>query len=115
MQINDYELGSTLVPFEKWESGEELFAGIDKEHDLLDRDVRVWAEECDQMQGIQVFAGGDDAWGGFGASYVERLRDEFGKMAIWVWGVSEEQGKGQRVGCIWGTWWSGLGVFGGCR
>lgn len=100
VQINDYELGSTLMPFEKWDSGEELFAGMDKEHDLLDRDVRVWAEECDQMQGIQVFAGGDDAWGGFAASYVERLRDEFGKMAVWVWGVEEEQGKGQRVGYV---------------
>ena len=99
-QINDYELGSTLMPFEKWDSGEELFATMDKEHDLLDRDVRVWAEECDQMQGIQVLAGGDDAWGGFGARYVERLRDEFGKMAVWVWGVEEEQGKGTRVGTI---------------
>ena len=85
------------MPFERWESGEELFAGMDKEHDLLDRDVRVWAEECDQMQGIQVFAGGDDAWAGFAARYVDRLRDEFGKMAIWVWGVEEEQGKGQKV------------------
>ena len=99
VQINDYELGSTLMPFERWESGEELFAGMDKEHDLLDRDVRLWVEECDHMQGIQTFAGGDDAWGGFGAKYVERLRDEFGKMAIWVWGVEEDQSKGQRVSC----------------
>ena len=106
VQINDYELGSTLMPFEKWESGEELFAGIDKEHDLLDWDVRVWAEECDQMQGIQIFASGDDAWGGFAAKYMERLRDEFGKVAIWVWGVEEEQKKGQRVGCVHKSWWS---------
>lgn len=98
VQINDYELGSTLMPFEKWESGEDLFASIDRDEDLLDRNIRVWAEECDQMQGIQVFTGGDDAWGAFAAKYVESLRDEFGKMEIWTWGFEEEQGKGQKVG-----------------
>lgn len=97
VQINDYELGSTLMPFEKWENGEELFTSMDREVDLLDRDVRLWAEECDHMQGIQVFTGGDDAWGGFAAKYTERLRDEFGKLAMWVWGLEEEQGTGQKV------------------
>ena len=97
VQINDYELGSTIMPFEKWESGEDLFASMDRNADLLDRDIRVWAEECDQMQGIQVFTGGDDAWSAFAVKYVENLRDEFGKMGIWTWGVEEEQGKGQTV------------------
>lgn len=97
VQINDYELGSTLMPFEKWENGEELFMSMDRDADLLDCDVRVWAEECDQMQGIQVFTGGDDAWGGFASKYVERLRDEYGKMPTWAWGIEEEQGKGQRA------------------
>lgn len=64
--------------------------------DLLDRDVRVWAEECDQMQGFQIFTGGDDAWGGFASKYVECLRDEYGKIPIWTWGVEEQKGKGQR-------------------
>ena len=91
VQINDYELGSTLMPFEKWESGEGLFASMDKDKDLLDRDVRVWAEECDQIQGIYVFTGGDDAWSAFAARYIEQLRDEFGKLEIWAWGFEEEQ------------------------
>lgn len=100
VQINDYELASTLLPFENWESGEELFASMDRDVDFLDRDIRVWAEECDQMQGIQMFTGGDDAWSAFAAKYVENLRDEFGKMGIWTWGFEEEQGKGQRVGPV---------------
>ena len=83
------------MPFEKWENGEELFVSMDVDNDLLDRDVRVWAEECDQMQGMQIFTGGDDAWGGFASRYVEKLRDEYGKMPIWTWGIEEEQGKGQ--------------------
>lgn len=97
IQVNDYELNSTLLPFERWESGEELFAGMDREADLLDRDLRGWAEECDALQGVQFVAGGDDAWGGFAARYVERVRDEFGKLGLWVWGLEEESGKGLKV------------------
>ncbi|MCJ1471228.1 mtDNA inheritance, partitioning of the mitochondrial organelle [Pseudocyphellaria aurata] len=97
IQINDYELNSALLPFERWESGEELFAGLDREVDVLDRDLRGWAEECDALQGIQFVAGGDDAWGGFAARYVERVRDEFGKLGIWVWALEEERGKGPKV------------------
>lgn len=97
VQINDYELGSTTVPFEQWGSGEDLYTTLDKEHDLLDRDIRPWAEECDQMQGIQMFASADDAWGGFGSRYVESLRDEYAKTPIWFWGLEEEGGQGQRT------------------
>src|ERR1700693_1723861 len=48
VQLNEYELSSTLMPFESWEVGEDLFNSLDKEHDLLDRDLRVFAEEADQ-------------------------------------------------------------------
>lgn len=89
VQLNEYELNSSLVPFEKWETGEELFASLDKEHDIVDRDLRPFVEEADQMQGIQVMATLDDAWGGFASRYVERLRDEYGKTPIWVWGLQE--------------------------
>ncbi|KAK7918159.1 Bcdml1 [Apiospora marii] len=89
VQLNEYELGSTLMPFEKWSMGEELFASLDKDHDLLDRDLRPFVEEADQMQGVQIMAGIDDAWGGFAAKYVERMRDEYGKTPIWLWGLQE--------------------------
>ena len=84
------------MPFEHWENGEELFSTLDREVDLLDRDIRFFAEECDAMQGIQIFSGTDDAWGGFAAKYVESLRDEYGKSSVWVWGL-EEENQGQRV------------------
>lgn len=61
---------------------------------MIDEDFRTWAEECDAIQGINVFVGADDAWGGFGAKYVQGLRDEFGlKSAIWIWGLEEGFGK----------------------
>jgi hypothetical protein len=77
------------MPFENWSVGDELFNSLDKEHDILDRDLRPFVEEADQMQGIQVMAGVDDAWGGFAARYMDRLRDEYGKTAVWVWGVED--------------------------
>ncbi|KAI1311000.1 tubulin domain-containing protein [Xylaria venustula] len=89
VQLSEYELNSTIMPFEKWHMGEELFGSLDKEHDLLDRDLRPFAEEADHMQGIQIMTGLDDAWGSFAAKYVERIRDEYGKTPVWVFGAQE--------------------------
>ncbi|KAL2136133.1 hypothetical protein VTI74DRAFT_5356 [Chaetomium olivicolor] len=92
VQLNEHELHSSLAPFERHATGEELFADLDREHDLLDRDLRPFVEEADHMQGVQVFASFEDAWGGFAARYVERLRDEYGKVAVWVWGLQGGMG-----------------------
>lgn len=69
--------------------GNELFGELDKDQDIVDRDWRPFVEECDQMQGIQVFTTIDDAWGGFASSYIEALRDEYPKQCIWVWGLQD--------------------------
>jgi hypothetical protein len=87
VQLYDYELHSTTRPFERFPMGRELFSTLDKEHDIVDRDWRPFVEECDRMQGIQVFTTTDDAWGGFASSYIEALRDEYPKTCIWVWGM----------------------------
>jgi hypothetical protein len=89
VQLNEYELNSSLMPFEKWDMGNELFSSLDKDHDIIDRDLRPFLEEADQMQGFQVMTGIDDAWGGFATKYIERMRDEYGKTPIWVWGLQE--------------------------
>jgi hypothetical protein len=99
VQLNEYELRSQTMPFESWTAGQELFQNLDKEADLLDRDLRSFAEECDQLQGLQMFCSTDNAWGGFSASYLDRLRDEFGKTSIWVWGLED----GQRVSRVRST------------
>lgn len=86
------------MPFEDWNVGEDLFQDLDKEHDLFDRDLRPFAEECDQIRAIQFFTSSDDAWGGFSARYVDRIRDEFGKQSLWIWAL-ESGAKVQRVSC----------------
>ncbi|KAK3717045.1 mtDNA inheritance, partitioning of the mitochondrial organelle [Vermiconidia calcicola] len=89
VQLNQYELNSSLMPFEKWQSGEELFSNLDREHDLLDRDLRPSLEECDQLQALQIFTSTDDAWGGFTSRYLERISDELGKGCRWVFGLKD--------------------------
>lgn len=86
-QLHDFELNSTIQPFERHHMGAELFDSIDKENDIVDRDFRPFAEECDRMEGIQVFTTLDDAWGGFSSKYLDALRDEFPKTCIWLWGL----------------------------
>jgi hypothetical protein len=97
VQLHEHELHSSIAPFERHATGEELFAALDREHDLLDRDLRPFVEEADHMQAVQVFAGFDDAWGGFAGRYVERVRDEYGKVPLWVWGLQERMGGVTRV------------------
>jgi hypothetical protein len=41
------------------------------------------------MQGIQLISGTDDAWGGFSARYLDRIRDEYGKTPVLFWGLED--------------------------
>lgn len=91
VQLTDYELDSTLQPFEQFDLGVDLYKQLDREHDLLDRDFRLFAEECDQMQGIQLLTTSDNGWAGFASKYIEDLRDEFGKIPIFVWGLEDRK------------------------
>jgi hypothetical protein len=87
VQVEEYQVNDQLRPFESWTVGEDLFEKLDREHDVLDRDLRPFAEESDQLQGFQVFSNVDDAWAGFARGYLDRLRDEFGKTSLWVWAL----------------------------
>jgi hypothetical protein len=87
VQLYDFELNSSIRPFERYSMGTELFQTLDKEDDIVDRDFRPFVEECDRMQGIQTLATLDDAWGGFATHYLDLLRDEYPKSCIWLWGL----------------------------
>ncbi|KAL1598691.1 mtDNA inheritance, partitioning of the mitochondrial organelle [Paraconiothyrium brasiliense] len=92
IQLSDFEVNDGLMPFEKWDVGMELFEKLERDADLVDRDLRPFVEECDGMQSIQIFTGVDDAWGGWASGWLERLRDEYGKLSIWTWGVGDQGG-----------------------
>ncbi|KAH6849834.1 Misato segment II tubulin-like domain-containing protein [Chaetomium sp. MPI-CAGE-AT-0009] len=50
--IHERDLGGAAA-FDRHAAGEDLFADLDREHDLLDRDLRPFVEEADCMQGVQ--------------------------------------------------------------
>ena len=93
VQINEYELNSGVQPFEGYALGQELFKELNNESELLDRDFRLFAEECDRMQAIQILTSADDAWAGFAGQYISELRDEYGKVEICTFGLE----RGDRV------------------
>lgn len=66
-----------------------MYTSLNKEYDLIDQDFRPFLEECDLLQGVHVLAGVDDCWGGFASRYIDRLRDEVGKVSLWVWGIED--------------------------
>ena len=91
VQIGEFELDSGLQPFEGYGLGRELFRELNREHDLLDRDFRLFAEECDCLQGIQLLTSSDDGWAGFAGEYVAELRDEYGKAGICTWALERAE------------------------
>ncbi|CAI6336674.1 unnamed protein product [Periconia digitata] len=92
VQLSEFDVNDKLMPFEKWDVGMDLFEKLEREDDLVDRDLRPFIEECDGVQGIQMFTGVDDAWGGWASGWMERLRDEYGKLSIWTWGIGDQGG-----------------------
>jgi hypothetical protein len=89
VQLSEFDVNDKLMPFESWDVGMELFEKLEREVDLVDRDLRPFVEECDGIQGLQIFTGVDDAWGGWTSGWLERLRDEYGKMSVWTWGLGD--------------------------
>jgi hypothetical protein len=92
VQLSEFDVNDSLMPFEKWQVGMELFEKLEKNDDLVDRDLRPFIEECDGIQGLQIMTGVDDAWGGWASGWLERLRDEYGKLSIWTWGLGDQGG-----------------------
>lgn len=88
-------MGAQLGSLEEWGTGVELFDSLEREdgETVFEKDLRPFLEECDQLQGVQVFAGVDDAWGGFADRLLEQLRDDMGKGVVWVWGLEDSREK----------------------
>ena len=81
-----------------WTTGQRFdsyFAGLSPElvpasvrDDVVER-VRAFAEECDYVGSIRVFADLHDGFGGLTCTAVEELRDDFPSTAMPVWGFTE--------------------------
>ncbi|KAI0717734.1 tubulin nucleotide-binding domain-like protein [Cerioporus squamosus] len=62
-----------------WNTSRDTFHRHEAEHEILENDVRLFVEECDQLQGIQLM--NDTAtFGGFTDAFLTALRDELPKI-----------------------------------
>ncbi|CAG8585002.1 11007_t:CDS:10, partial [Ambispora leptoticha] len=90
-QINQYQFDDEFMPFDVFSYGQECFVQHEKEESTFDDNFRFFAEECDTIQGIQIFTDILDGFGGFSCNFLEQLRQEYPKNAILTYGITNSQ------------------------
>ncbi|KAI9332358.1 tubulin domain-containing protein [Obelidium mucronatum] len=86
-----YSHDDSVAPFAIFNQGSDLWTSDHTlQDDILENRIRFFLEECDNPQGIQVFADVGNAFSGFSASCLESLREDVGKMCITVFGISDD-------------------------
>ena len=76
------------VRFETFSQGVKYFDELEAQQEVLDSNIRWFAEDADMLQGFQYSIDTSDAFGGLGARYVEELVDEFPKVTQLVFGAA---------------------------
>ncbi|CAI2163768.1 11767_t:CDS:10 [Funneliformis geosporum] len=89
--ITQYQFEDEFMPFDTFSYGKGAFIEHQKDLDSFEENFRFFAEECDAIQGFQVFTGIIDGYGGFACSFLERLREEYPKTAIESFGITENR------------------------
>ncbi|TDL26926.1 tubulin nucleotide-binding domain-like protein [Rickenella mellea] len=64
-----------------WSFGQSIFKAYDADHSVLDEDLRLFVEECDNFQGFQVLFD-NSTFGGFTQALMTAIRDDFAKSPI---------------------------------
>ncbi|KAJ2664016.1 mtDNA inheritance, partitioning of the mitochondrial organelle [Coemansia sp. RSA 1200] len=87
--VSGVEFGNSLGEMTTFDEGWQVFSGTDaRRGDVLDDGgFRMYAEECDRLQGFQAFTDATGGFAGYAAAFVERVRDEFPKSPVVVYSV----------------------------
>ncbi|KAJ7776805.1 mtDNA inheritance protein Dml1 [Mycena maculata] len=67
-----------------WTAGHETFTRFDEDTGLMEGPFRLFLEECETIQGIQIIHDAS-TFGGFIDSFLTSLRDDFVKLPLLVW------------------------------
>ena len=73
--------------FETFSAGAKQFDELERQSEVLDTNLRWFAEDADLLQGFQYSIDTSDAFGGLGSKYLENLVDEFPKVTHLVFGA----------------------------
>ncbi|KAJ2806786.1 mtDNA inheritance, partitioning of the mitochondrial organelle [Coemansia helicoidea] len=96
--VTGVEFGNSLGGMGTFQEGAQVFAGLDARDDVLEGGLRVFAEECDRLQGFHVLCDAFGGFAGFGAGFMARVRDEFPKAPVLLYSVGDTQRAGQLRG-----------------
>ncbi|KZT58206.1 tubulin nucleotide-binding domain-like protein [Calocera cornea HHB12733] len=72
-----WNLGATG---DKWDEGEETWNHMLQEDDFWDKDFRLFAEECDLLQGVQMTSSPSDAFASLSVSLLQTFQDDYPKL-----------------------------------
>ncbi|KAJ7101530.1 Misato segment II tubulin-like domain-containing protein [Mycena belliarum] len=67
-----------------WAAGKETFARYNEDTDLMEGSLRLFLEECETIQGVQLMHD-TSTFGSFVDSFLTSLRDDFVKLPLLAW------------------------------
>lgn len=87
--IVTHQMDNEITPFDSYTIGREAYGENEKEMDIFEDNFRFFVEECDSLQGFQIWTDVDDGFGGFTEGLLNNIRDEFLKTPIMTYGMSD--------------------------
>ncbi|ORE07433.1 hypothetical protein BCV72DRAFT_249441 [Rhizopus microsporus var. microsporus] len=87
--ISTHQADDVVNPFDNYTIGKDAYVENEKEMSVFDDNFRLFAEECDYLQGFQILTDIDDAFGGFTEGLIHDIRDEFAKIPVLTYGLSD--------------------------
>ncbi|KAI8071537.1 tubulin domain-containing protein [Gongronella butleri] len=91
--VASHTVDNPLTPFDTIAIGRKAYKDLDKDLDIYDGLVRHYVEECDQLQGFQLFADIDSAFAGFAEQLLDDIADDFPKTSILTFGMMKAENK----------------------
>ncbi|ORX85727.1 tubulin nucleotide-binding domain-like protein [Anaeromyces robustus] len=91
VELSEYNVNDESTPFGSFSCGEELYNSGYYGEKLFDENLRFFLEDCDQLQGFQVFCETNSAFGGFASKLIEEINDEFGRHTVLIYGVENKE------------------------
>ncbi|ORX47832.1 tubulin nucleotide-binding domain-like protein [Piromyces finnis] len=91
IELSEYSVNDETTPFGSFSCGEELYTTGYYGEKIFDDNLRFFLEDCDQLQGFQIFCETNSAFSGFASKLVEEINDEFGHHTVLIYGVDNKE------------------------
>ncbi|KAI9319976.1 tubulin domain-containing protein, partial [Dichotomocladium elegans] len=86
-QITTHQMNDSIKPYDAYTVGRQSYAEYERETETFEDNFRRFTEECDNLQGFQIFTDVDDAFGGFTEGMMHDIRDDFAKTPVMIYGL----------------------------